>query len=514
MSSKMKMDADIAVIGLGPVGAILTGLLGRRGLRVLAIEKDENVFPLPRAAHIDHTGLRSIQELGCLNDILSSVVRNKRLVLLDADRRPLATVAADQESVSGLPTSVYFYQPEFDRLLRQKAASYPSADVRVGSEMIDIAPDPSGVTLTLKSKEGIKSARVSWVVGCDGAWSQVREMLGIKLESLGFDEKWLVLDLLLKEPHPALPADHVIEVCDPVRPYLTTPISSNRQRFEFMLLPGENPDDVRRPDMISRLLGAWIPQAKYEVERAAVYTFHGLLARQWRFGRVFIAGDAAHQTPPFLGQGMCAGIRDVSNLAWKLALVVQKNAPPALLDTYETERSPHARFVIEAAIRIGRVVCELDAVRATERNRRLRARDSGLESELAFALPLLQPGPLVVEGGGSLFIQPEFEDKHLDDVVGQRFLVLSRTRAALGSSASWWEGQMDALILVLAERPNERLLRWLESQKTDVAVVRPDRYVMGTGKTLDTITLKVQGLLETGACRDVRTPSDTVLSAS
>jgi 3-(3-hydroxy-phenyl)propionate hydroxylase len=229
---------------------------------------------------------------------------------------------------------------------------------------------------------------------------------------------------------------------------------------------------------------------------------------------VFIAGDAAHQTPPILGQGMCAGIRDVSNLAWKLALVVQKNAPPALLDTYETERSPHARFVIEAAIRIGRVVCELDAGRATERNRRLRARDSGLESELAFALPLLQPGPLVVEGGGSLFIQPEFEDKHLDDVVGQRFLVLSRTRAALGSSASWWEGQMDALILVLAERPNERLLRWLESQKTDVAVVRPDRYVMGTGKTLDTITLKVQGLLETGACRDVRTPSDTVLSAS
>lgn len=509
----MKMDADIAVIGLGPVGATLTGLLGRRGLRVLAIEKDEDVFPLPRAAHIDHTGLRTIQEIGCLDDVLSNMIRNKRLDLLDAERRPLATIAADQESISGLPTSVYFYQPEFDRLLRQKAMSYPSVDVWAGSELIDLAPDASGVTLTLKTKDGIESARVRWVVGCDGASSLVREALGIKLESFEFDERWLVLDLLLNEPHPGLPADHVIEICDPARPYLTTPISRNRQRFEFMLLPGENPDDMRRPKMVSRLLGAWIPHAKYEIERTAVYTFHGLLAQQWRLGRVFIAGDAAHQTPPFLGQGMCAGIRDVSNLAWKLALILQKDVPSTALDTYETERSPHARFVIEAAIRIGRVVCELNAERAAERNRRLRAKDLGLKKELAFALPDLQPGPLVVEGGGSLFIQPELEGRRLDDIVGQRFLVLSRTRAALGASAAWWESQMDAMILVLEERPNKRLQQWLESRQTDVVVVRPDRYVMGTGKTLDTITIKVQSLLTSSASNDARSRSDTVLPA-
>lgn len=509
----MEMDADIAVIGLGPVGATLTGLLGRRGLRVLAIEKDEDVFPLPRAAHIDHTGLRTIQETGCLDDVLANVIRNKRLELLDADRHPLVTIAADQKSVSGLPTSVYFYQPEFDRLLRQKAMSYPSVNVRLDNELIGIAPDASGVTLTLKSREGVDSARVRWVVGCDGASSHVREALGIKLETFGFDERWLVLDLVLNESHPGLPADHVIEICDPARPYLTTPISRNRQRFEFMLLPGENPDDVRRPEMVSRLLGAWIPQAKYEIERVAVYTFHGLLAQQWRLGRVFIAGDAAHQTPPFLGQGMCAGIRDVSNLAWKLALVLQKDVSPTLLDSYETERSPHARFVIEAAIRIGRVVCELNAERAAERNRRLRANDLGLKKELAFALPDLQPGPLVAEGGGSLFIQPDLDGKRLDDLVGQRFLVLSRNRAALGTGAAWWESQMDAMILVLAEQPNEPLLHWLESRRTDVAVVRPDRYVMGTGKTLETITVKVQSLLTRGASNDARSRSDRVLPA-
>jgi 3-(3-hydroxy-phenyl)propionate hydroxylase len=508
------MDADVAVIGLGPVGATLTGLLGRRGLRVIAVEKDINVFPLPRAAHIDHTGLRTIQELGCLDEVLPRMVRNRRLDLLDADRRPLVRVPADQESVSGLPTSVYFYQPEFDRTLRQRAASFPGVEVRIGSEMIDITPDASGVALTLKTAERIEAIRVGWVVGCDGAWSPVREATGIKLESLGFDEQWLVLDLALKEPHPALPADHVIEVCDPSRPYLTTPISARRQRFEFMLLPGEHPDEIRRPEVIARLLESWIPTAKYDVERAAVYTFHGLLARRWRFGRIFIAGDAAHQTPPFLGQGMCTGIRDVSNLAWKLALVIQKNAPPALLDTYETERSPHARHVIEAAIRIGRVVCELDPVRAAERNRRLRAHDPGLERELAFALPRLQAGPLVTDGGGSLFIQPEFEGKPLDDVVGNRFLVLSRSRAALGASGAWWEGRMEAMILVLAERPNGSLLHWLDRYRTDVVVVRPDRYVMGTGKTLDGITLKVQGLLESGGRSSGEASSETALSVS
>ena len=509
----MKLDADIAVIGLGPVGAILTGLLGRRGLRVLAVEKDEDVFPLPRAAHIDHTGLRTIQEVGCLDDILSKVIRNKRLDLLDTERRLLATIPADQRNVSGLPTSVYFYQPEFDRLLRQKAMSFPSVDVWAGSELMDLAPDASGVTLTVKREGGTETARVAWVVGCDGASSRVRETHGTKLESFGFDERWLVLDLLLSEPHPVLPIDHVIEICDPARPYLTTPISPNRQRFEFMLLPGENPDDMRRPEITSRLLGSWIPRAKYEIERVAVYTFHGLLAQRWRFGRVFLAGDAAHQTPPFLGQGMCAGIRDASNLAWKLALVLQKDAPPAILDTYEAERSPHARFVIEAAIRIGRVVCNLSAGYSAERDRQLRANDPRLKNEMRFSLPNLLPGSLVVEGGGSLFIQPTYAGKRLDDVVGQGFLVVARTKTALGADAAWWKNAVSAMILVLAEQPNEELLQWLDNRQCDVVVVRPDRYVLGAGKTLDAITPKVLALLASGRGDGVWTQRDTVSPA-
>lgn len=501
----MMLDADIAVVGLGPVGAILTGLLGKRGLRVLAIEKDRDVFPLPRAAHIDHTGLRTIQEVGCLDDILSNVIRNKRLDLLDTEKRLLATIPADQRNVSELPTSVYFYQPEFDRLLRRKAMSFPSVDVWVGSELTGLVPDTSGVTLSVKRKEGAETARVRWVVGCDGASSRVRESLGIKLESLGFDERWLVLDLLLSEAYPALPVDHVIEICDPARPYLTTPISRNRQRFEFMLLPGENADEMRRPEITSRLLDSWIPRAKYEIERAAVYTFHGLIAQQWRFGRVFLAGDAAHQTPPFLGQGMCAGIRDVANLVWKLALVLQKDAPPAILDTYEVERRPHARFVIEAAIRIGRVVCNLSGKYAAEQDRQLRANDPHLKQEMMFSLPNLLPGSLIVEGGGSLFIQPAYAGKRLDDIVGQGFLVVARTARALGAGADWWKNAMDAKLLVLTEQSNEDLQQWLDDRQCDVVVVRPDRYVLGTGETLDTITPKVMALLVSGDGSGMRT---------
>ena len=491
-----RLDADVAIVGLGPVGATLTGLLGRRGLRVLAIEKDRDVFPLPRAAHVDHTGLRTIQEMGCLDEMLPSMVRNMRLDLLDAERKLLARVPADQESVSGLPTSVYFYQPEFDGRLRRQAGSFPSVDMRIGSEMVGLSQDANGVTLALKDRSGSSITRVGWVVGCDGAWSPVREASGIKLESLDFDEQWLVLDLLLDRPHPALPVDHVIEVCDPARPYLTTPISTNRQRFEFMVLPGENPDELRKPDTVARLLEGWLPEAQYKVERAAVYTFHGLLARSWRSGRVFIAGDAAHQTPPFLGQGMCAGIRDASNLAWKLALVLKNGASPAILDTYEAERSPHAKQVIEAAIRIGRVVCELDSARAAERNRQLRAHDPRVENELAFALPRLQRGALILEGGGALFIQPRLDGHRLDDVIGQRFLILARTQATLGASLQWWRAQVDAKVIVLAESPNDQLLRWLDRYAADVAVVRPDRYVLGAGVSLDAITARVKPLLQ------------------
>ncbi|MHC0054730.1 bifunctional 3-(3-hydroxy-phenyl)propionate/3-hydroxycinnamic acid hydroxylase [Actibacterium sp. D379-3] len=483
------MDYDVAVIGFGPVGACFTGLIANHGLRVVVIEKEEQVFPLPRAAHTDHTGLRAVQEVGCLDDVLVDMVRNKRLDLLNADLDVLVRVPADQPSVSGLPTSIYFYQPDFDTALRNTAGAHPNVDVKLGVEMTALTDQGDGVVLTARAKDGTQETiRAKWVVGCDGAWSPVREAVGIKLHSLNFDEQWLVVDLVLEKAQPQLRMDHALEICDPARPYLSTPISATRHRFELMLLPGEDRDNIDKDKVVGERLRTWFPDGGYRIERSAVYTFHGVVAEAWRKGRVLIAGDAAHQTPPFLGQGMVAGFRDASNLAWKLADVVQGKAPESLLDTYESERSPHATKVIEAAIRIGKVICELDPEKAAKRDALLLANDPTTHKSLVFTIPPLDTGPLVLDGGGRLFIQPQVDGKMFDDIVGSRFLVLARTPAALGSTAGWWRDVMDARVALVSEFDTPDFDRWFDRKGADVVVVRPDRYVLGAGDNLDKIT--------------------------
>jgi 3-(3-hydroxy-phenyl)propionate hydroxylase len=492
----VNIDADVAIVGFGPVGAVMAGLLARHGVTVMVIEKESAIYALPRAAHIDHTGLRTIQELGCLDQLLPTMIRNKRLDLLNAEKQVLVSIPADQPSLSGLPSSVYFYQPEFDGTLRETVAAMPGVTVRLATEMIDLGAGPDGVRVRTRAEDGRTEWRhVRWLIGCDGAWSPVREKMGIKLDSLNFDEKWLVFDLVLEGPHASLPRDHVVEVCDPARPYLSTPISGNRQRFEFMLLPGEDPEHLKQPEEATRLLANWIPEGGYRIERAAIYTFHGLVAEEWRRGRVLIAGDAAHQTPPFLGQGMCAGIRDAANLAWKLASVIKGAAPDHLIDTYEQERKPHAVAVIEAAIRIGRVICELDPGKAAERDRHLLANDPLTHKELAFALPRLTPGPLILKNGGSLFVQPMIGATRLDTIVGGRFLVFARRAAALGNSADWWRDTVNAMIATPADLDARALVEWLDRHKADVVIVRPDRYVLGAAHDLDELTKAVKDML-------------------
>ena len=490
------VDAEVGIVGYGPVGAVMAGLLARRGIKALVIEKDEEVFPLPRAAHIDHTGLRTIQELGCVDQILPMTVRNKRLDLLDAKKQILARIPADQPSISNLPSSVYFYQPDFDSLLRKSVSAMPCVDTRLGVEMTNFELQGDRVILETRNLSGgSETVSVRWLVGCDGSWSPVRERMGIRLENLNFDERWLVLDLLLEEPQPELPRDHVVEVCDPDRPYLTTPISDNRQRFEFMLLPDDNPESIITDTETRRLLSSWLSGDGYKVERSAVYTFHGLIAQQWRRGRVLIAGDAAHQTPPFLGQGMCAGIRDAANLAWKLAGVIQDRFPDAILNTYEIERKPHALKVIEAAIRIGKVICELDVEKAAIRNKYLLDDDPLTHKELSFTLPRLSRGPLVMENGGGLFIQPNVEGARLDDVVGNGFFVFGRSTDVLGEDARWWEEEMGAVVQSGERFECPALLHWLDQRDHDVVVVRPDRYVLGAGSSLAQITRNMRSYL-------------------
>ena len=495
-----RKSADVAIIGFGPVGAMLAGLLGRRGIHVVVIERELDVYALPRAAHIDHTALRALQELGCLDQVLPEMIRNPGLDFVTAGGELLFQLPSDRISISGLPASMYFHQPGFDRAVRAAAAALDTVTVRLGTELTGFTSDAGGVELaTVGRDRSTEKIRASWLVGADGAWSPVREGAGIRLEDTGFEEQWLVVDLLLNEEVPALPR-HAIHHCDPKRPHTAIPMPNRRYRFELMLMPGEDPAGMQRPETVFGILRHYLPRKAADIERAAVYTFHGLLAEEFRSDRTLIAGDAAHQMPPFLGQGMCSGIRDATNLAWKLDFVVSRGAPAALLDTYGQERRPHVAAIIQAAVDFGRVICTTDPVEAAERDRRILAHE-GLAAERApFGLPQLKPGPLVRAGGGSLFIQPPAatEAGKLDDVVGQRFLVVARQSSHLGTSSSWWADAAGALVATVDQlAPFEAdLVRWLDRQGADVAVVRPDRYVLAAGTDLDAVTAEVRDLLE------------------
>ncbi len=324
-------------------------------------------------------------------------------------------------------------------------------------------------------------------MGCDGARSSTRSAIGTSLRDTGFEESWLVVDLLVADDVPGLPT-RCLQVCDPARPHTLVPMPAPRFRFEFMLLPGETEEDVRRDDVIADLMSSWIDPALATVERSAVYTFHGLVAATWRDRRVFLAGDAAHQTPPFLGQGMCAGMRDAANLAWKLAAVRHGEADDSLLDTYQGEREPHAQAVIDAAVGFGRLICMLDEAEAKARDEDLAAAYQG-ETMAPDVIPPLTRGRAVGPGGGRLSAQPRIGGVRLDDRVGSGLLLCTRRPPDPGSAeAAWWADH--GSVLDTSAVPGAVPL--LEG--SEACVVRPDRYVMVRG-TLGEVTAFAESAL-------------------
>jgi 2-polyprenyl-6-methoxyphenol hydroxylase-like FAD-dependent oxidoreductase len=484
---------DVAVVGMGPVGCVAAGLLGRWGLDVLILDKAQDIFALPRAAHIDHTGLRVLQQVGLLDPLIEEMIPNKSLDLVDADHELLVRVPGDQETISGLPASMYFYQPAFDRLLSSAVSAMPSVTALRGWEVVSLEAGESDVALECLALPGSRErVRARWVIGCDGAASTVRDLLGIEVTSLGFDEKWLVVDLR-NTGEPSLAIDRAVQVCDPARPHVTNPIPGNRQRFEFRLFDDDDPPALMAPSSLRRLVRRWYPGGDFAVERSAVYNFHGLIATAWRSGRVFLAGDAAHQMPPFLGQGMCSGIRDAANLAWKMDFVLRGVASSSILDTYEAERSPHVRSIIERAIEFGRFVATTDPETARDRDARIRAGAAVMDSAASpgFRLPGLPKGQLVGPGGGSQFPQViDASGRRLDDRDAGRLQLFIRDQPQVDSAADWCH-ESDWLSVSALDRLDgfrQGVKTWLDAQQCNFVVVRPDRYVMAAGDKLSELS--------------------------
>ncbi|MCE4535691.1 bifunctional 3-(3-hydroxy-phenyl)propionate/3-hydroxycinnamic acid hydroxylase [Pelomonas sp. P7] len=350
-SAAGSVDTDVIVVGLGPVGAALAVLLGRYGVRVLAIDKATDIFTKPRAIALDNEALRILQLVGLQDGELSTVAIPQ--VQYHSPLFGRFARVGTAGIIDGHPMLVTFYQPELERLLRARLAASASVEMRLGVEMEGLADDGRQVQASLRDADGRAwQARARFLVGADGANSLVRRLLGLEFEGRTFAQDWLIVDAL-DVPEPI---DHIEFICDPRRPTPRMVAPGGRQRWEFMLHPGEDAQAMERPESVRRLLAPWCDVDKVRIERTAVYRFHAREARAFSKGRCFLAGDAAHITPPFAGQGLVAGLRDVANLAWKLAWVVKERADDRILDSYDAERRPHARKIINLARFLGALV--------------------------------------------------------------------------------------------------------------------------------------------------------------
>ena len=477
-------EVDVLVVGLGPVGATLANLLGQQGFNVLAVERDTAVYPLPRAAHFDAEIMRIWQGLGILSQAMAISRRAPAYEFRNAKGEILLRFDLDEVVVaSGFAPSWMFNQPDLEHALRAKLKDYPNVETRLGVrfEGFDrIGNDNIRANITgADGKPETVEAR--YVVGCDGASSPVRKALGITHFDYGFDEPWLVIDAQVKRPE-RMPALN-LQICDPVRPTTCVLMGPGRHRWEFMIRPGEDPQSFLDDRRIAELLKPWVNDGDVEIDRKAVYRFHGLVANEWRRGRIILAGDAAHQTPPFAGQGMCSGIRDAVNLAWKLAHVLRGEAQDALLDTYQTEREPHVRAITETAIAMGRVVCVADPQAAAQRDAGMLAMRAAGQQPVPPPDPRLGPGAFMKasDQAAAIFPQDRVGNTYLDDTLGRGAWLIARSTHDIAGLKSPHLARIESLDGTTLKPFAAKLGALLDSYRAASVLVRPDRYIFGAG---------------------------------
>jgi flavoprotein hydroxylase len=511
----METRCDVAIVGYGPVGQLLAVLLGQRGRRVAVLEKQPAAYPLPRAVHFDGEVGRILQSAGIAADLAGRTEPADEYEWRNAAGDMLLRFCSQPVGLSGWPEAIMFAQPDLEQLLDRRAQSLPTVDVRRGCEVVGLRAGAESVEIDVLRDGARGAVRAQYVVGCDGAKSFVRDHLQATVTDLGFFFDWLIVDIRPHAPRVWKPLN--VQICDPARPTTLVSGGPGRRRWEFMCLPGERIEDLNREDTAWRLLAAWgVTPANAALERHAVYRFQARWVDTWRRGRLLLAGDAAHQMPPFAGQGMCAGLRDAANLAWKLDLVLAGRAPDALLDTYHRERVPHVQTMIGFSMELGKVICVNDPAEAAARDALMTAAARDGLPPAAPPPPALGPGVLMAGDprAGHLFPQGRVRCGHtaglFDDVVGAGWTLvgydcdpaahldrdLADFFAALGGRTAQVgpDGPVADLEATYA--------RWFGSAGVAVALQRPDFYVFGTAATADSagdLIERLRGALTSGA---------------
>lgn len=516
---------DVAIVGFGPTGAVAASMLGRVGIKTLVVDRSTTIYDKPRAIALDHEIMRVFQELGIVDEIAEHVTPYPASEYRGVDGRVIKRLdAAPPPLPQGWPPNLSFTQPPVEAALRACAARQASVSLMLGHEVRTLSQTADGVALGLRSESGCEQTqRARYVIACDGATSTLRRLAGLELEDLGFDEPWLVVDVKVSpSAMDRLPRVNV-QYCEPERPSTYVVGPSNHRRWEIMLREGESPADFLLERNVWTLLGRWIQPDEASIWRSATYRFHALVARRWRERRVFLAGDAAHQQPPFLGQGMCQGVRDAVNLSWKLAHVLQGRAADALLETYETERSTHVRQLTETIKMLGGFVCERDPVKAAARDDQLLAQMGGVVKTASRQdlVPPLQRGFLSSRAhaaNGTLFPQPRIASGAapllLDDRIGTGFRLVLAQPMGLNALQIMRDAKRAfdvSVALVQRVCANERSLEseveplieldgvvsdWFKTHRCQAALVRPDNYVFGVATSAEEVQQLVREAIQ------------------
>ena len=343
------IEFPVVIVGAGPTGLMLANLLGMQGIKTLVIERSSNTVGEPRAVTIDDESLRTTQAAGLIGEVIQRVVQGYGVHYFSWRGKEFARIEP-QGMDHGYAKRNAFRQQVLVGQLRDGMARFDDSAIWFGHELTSFKDEGEVVRLHVRHGDDTKHVTCHYLIACDGGRSPVREQLGIQLTGSSYDEKWLIVDLLSRTS----PFRHTRTYCDPVRPAIRLPGPEGTLRYEFMLHPGEDPEKIIEEGVVRGLIANRnTDDAQLEITRTVVYAFHARVAERWQVGRVFLAGDAAHLTPPFAGQGMNSGVRDAANLAWKLAAVVQGRLLPSVLESYETERKPHAWSLIRMAVRIG-----------------------------------------------------------------------------------------------------------------------------------------------------------------
>ena len=509
---------DVVVIGYGPVGQSLSILLGERGYDVAVYERWPSLYPLPRAVFHDHE-IRRLFHAMSMGDAVAAISQPSAMYQwFNADWKTLVEIDWSAESISDGPVGYLFNQPSLEDILDKKAKSLASVDVNQGWEAVALRQFEGFAEVDLERGDMLKgvwtttgekrTVRARYVVGADGANSFVRRSQAIPFEDLGFQEDWLVIDL---KPNEGVKLDvpDIGQWCNPARPTTMVPGGPGYRRWEFMRLPGETLDELQQPEKVWSLLAPWVSPEQATLVRYAVYTFRSLIAQTWRKERVLIAGDAAHQMPPFMGQGMCSGLRDVWNLAWRLDMILKGIASADVLDGYTLERRPQVRAVIDASIEMGKVVCISDPEAAARRD----------EAFLSGNVPPLPPFPGLSDGlirvdprlgdagiAGALSVHGQVRNggviARYDDVVPNGFHVIAldadpdayldadtkATLSRIGASTIGITRDEGRIVLnrVLFD-VSGRYEAYFNTHRVAAIIVRPDFYIYGAVATLDAL---------------------------